>query len=96
MPGCVRVTDTASGHGSFPPTKATEGSGDTSINNLKLHRSGDAEAPHGSPSPSPVHSRSAGAGSGDVKCNGRDVMRFGDPIQCGGYFVTASGDVFIN
>lgn len=93
MPPVVRLTDIASGHGSFPPTNVIEASSDTICNGLGVHRLGDAIQPHASPSPSPIHSRASAVASTDVTCNGRGVVRIGDAVNCGGILVTGSGNV---
>jgi len=96
MPPVVRVGDTASGHGSFPPTTAQVGSGDTYVNSIPVHRVGDAIVSHGSPSPSPPHGRAAAAGSGNTFVNGSAVVRLGDAVSCGGVLVAGSPDTFVN
>lgn len=93
MPPVVRLTDIASGHGSFPPTDVIEASTDVICNGLGVHRLGDNIRPHPSPSPSPEHPRHSAVASTDVTCNGRGVVRIGDAVDCGGILVTGSGNV---
>jgi len=96
MPPPSRLGDTASGHGSFPPTVAIGSSPDTFINGIGSVRLGDAVASHGSPSPSPPHSRATAAGSPDTFVNGKPITRIGDAIGCGGLMVEGSGDTIVN
>lgn len=98
MPPAVRGsgTDTASGHGSFPPTKTSGCSSNVIINGKGAHRQGDSIISHGSPSPSPVHSRSAAGGSPNTLVNGKPLVRLGDPVSCGGSLVTGSRNVLCN
>ncbi len=96
MPGIVRKGDIGSGHGSFPPTNATGCSGNATVNGRGIHRLGDALVPHGSPSPSPVHSRAAGSASSDSVVNGKGIVRLGDAVNCGGNYITASGNSMCN
>lgn len=98
MPPAVRgqQVDTASGHGSFPPTQTDACSSDVLINNIGAHRTGDHIIDHGSPSPSPVHVRNAGEGSHNVLVNNKKLMRLGDAVVCGGNLVTGSSNVICN
>ena len=96
MPPVTRLTDIGSGHGSFPPTENIEGSSDTFVNGLNLHRAGDHLANHGSPSPSPPHERISAIGSPDTIINGKSATRIGDAIACGGIHVMGSPDTIIN
>lgn len=96
MPPAVRLGDIASGHGSFPPTKTIEGSGNTVVNSIPVHRNGDAIASHSSPSPSPPHKRAAACSSGNTFVNSKGVVRIGDCVSCGGMLVTGSGNTLIN
>lgn len=94
MPSVTRQGDLSTGHGSFPPTPATESSGDVFANGSGVVRVGDAYEPHSSPSPSPSHSRAASGGSGTVRVNGKPVHRIGDSIDCGDASAQGSPDVF--
>jgi len=96
MPPPSRVTDTATGHGSFPPSKVIEGSPDTFHNSLSAHRLGDAIAAHSSFSPSPPHPRKSSVGSPNTFVNGKAQVRIGDSVACGGMLASGSGDIFIN
>ena len=98
MPPVVRGShvDIASGHGSFPPTKTIECSGDVFVNGIGVHRFNDLIEPHGSPSPSPVHERRAKGHSNNSFVNGLGIVRIGDAVACGGVLVTGSGNVICN
>jgi uncharacterized Zn-binding protein involved in type VI secretion len=95
MPSQSRVGDNDTGHGSFPPTTITAGSGDVITNGKSSARKGDPLEAHGSPSPSPSHGRSISAGSGSVMINGIPAARINDPINCGGTLAAGSGDVIV-
>lgn len=41
-----RITDLCSGHKCYPPSIAIEGSSNTLVNDLPIHRLGDAYMPH--------------------------------------------------
>ena len=79
MPPVARLHDICSGHDSFIPSPVIQGSD----NNLPTFRKTDAVQPHPSPSPSPPHPRFGKAGSETVFVNNLDIMRIGDPIDCG-------------
>ena len=95
MPPASRVSDIALGHGSFPPSPATAGSGDVFSCSLAQHRVGDAIAPHGRPSPSPPHPRAAASGSGTVMTNSKGSVRIGDSVDCGGMLGKGCGTVIM-
>lgn len=92
MPPTSRKSDTASGHGCFPDSVATGGSGNVSINGIPALREGDAVAAHGCKKCKP-HPRAVAAGSPTVFVNGRPLARVGDGIDCGGAMAAGSADV---
>ncbi|MEH6578925.1 MAG: type VI secretion system PAAR protein [Amphritea sp.] len=94
MPKAARLGDIASGHGCFPPTPITSGSGDVLINGIPAARVGDSVAPHGCKD-CPPHGRNIAAGSATVFINGKPAARLGDAISCGGSVNAGSGNVFI-
>ena len=98
MPKASFKTATGSGHGChFPPTNATDGSGDVEIEGKPALRVGDAFAAHGcSPCGKPPHKRALSEGSGTVYINGRKAGRIGDPIDCGGTVQSGAGTVFFD
>lgn len=95
MPPVSRVGDIALGHGSFPPTPATAGSGDVFAGGPPVHRKGDAILLHPSPSPSPPHPRSASSGSTTVFTNSLGTARIGDSVDCGGMLVQGLATVIV-
>lgn len=94
MPKAARLGDIASGHGCFPPSPITSGSGDVFINGIPAARVGDSAAPHGCKD-CPPHCRNIAAGSATVFINGRPAARIGDALSCGGFVSTGSGNVHI-
>ncbi|MEH6578481.1 MAG: PAAR domain-containing protein [Amphritea sp.] len=94
MPKAARLGDSASGHGCFPPTQITSGSGDVLINGLPAARVGDSAAPHGCKD-CPPHGRTLVAGSASVFINGKPAVRVGDALSCGGVVISGSPNVFI-
>lgn len=91
-PPVSRLTDTGSGHNSFPSTVVISASSNTSVNSLLVARHGDALEPHGSPSPSPKHDRAICGHSEKTTVNSKGAARIGDAICCGGLLVTGSGN----
>jgi len=61
-----------------------------------ITRVGDAHVGHASPTPSPFHKGAYSAGSGNVKVNGKAVVRVGDPVSCGDAAAAGSGTVKVN
>jgi len=94
MAKAARLGDIGSGHGCFPPTPVTSGSGNVSTNGMPSARQGDPLAAHGCPK-CPPHGRSIAGGSGSVFINGKPAARAGDGISCGGSVAAGSGDVLI-
>ncbi|MCA2016723.1 type VI secretion system PAAR protein [Vibrio tritonius] len=98
MPGAARVGDIDTGHGCFPPTAITAGSGDVFIDGIAAARVGDPLQLHSCPCPKTphgLHGRSVAAGSGTVKINGVAAARLGDAVDCGGTIAVGSGTVII-
>ena len=95
MPPASRIGDIATGHGSFLPTPAIEGSPNVITGGSPQHRVGDNLAPHASASPSPPHPRTAAAGSGTVFTNSKGSVRIGDAVDCGGMLAQGFGTVII-
>ena len=90
----ARLWDIGSGHGGYPPTPVTSGSGDVTTNGRPAARVGDSLLLHAKPK-SPPHGRSIAQGSSTVSINGRAAARVGDNISCGGSISTGSGNVTI-
>lgn len=98
MPKAARMGDSCAGHGCFPSTPITAGSGDVSINGRPAARKGDTVLLHACPCPNMphgVHGRAISAGSASVSINGKAAARCGDAIGCGGSIAAGSGNVFI-
>ncbi|NQZ32451.1 MAG: PAAR domain-containing protein [Oceanospirillaceae bacterium] len=94
MPSAARASDSGSGHGCFPPTSITSGSGDVIIDGLPAARTGDGLSPHGCKD-CPPHGRGIAGGSSTVFINNRPAARVGDGISCGGSVSSGSGTVNI-
>ncbi|MEL4881403.1 PAAR domain-containing protein [Shewanella algae] len=98
MPKAARIGDSCAGHGCFPATPITAGSGDVSINGIPAARKGDSVLFHACPCPKVphgIHGRSISAGSANVSINGKEAARYGDAVGCGGSVAAGSGDVLI-
>ena len=93
MPAATRLGDTCTGHGSFPPRAATEGSPNVFINGQPVHRVGDAWAVHCDSSG--CHPSTTASGSSSVFCNGKPVARIGDDVACGSVIAKGSSNVFV-
>jgi uncharacterized Zn-binding protein involved in type VI secretion len=96
MPATVRLGDSGTGHGCWPPRANVAGSPDVFINDRAAHRVGDGWAAHTCPAIPETHAGSLAAGSGTVFVNGRALGRIGDPVSCGSAAATGSPDVFAN
>ena len=95
MSAVVRINDTCTGHGCYPPRSNSSGSGNTFVNNRAVHRVGDSWLPHSCPD-SPPHGGSQSSGSPNTFVNGRAVARVGDSITCGSTNASGSGNTFVN
>lgn len=93
MPGAARLGDTSTGHGSFPPMAADQGSPNVLINGIPAHRQGDHWAGHSNGKS--WHDGVLLGGSSTVLINGRPAGRIGDAISCGDTVATGSGNVII-
>lgn len=91
MPGAARINDLCSGHGSWPPRMATQGSNDVYVNNRKQHRQSDSWAVHCKPGGS-CHSSYLLAGSPTSYANNLQKGRIGDFVACGSVVMTGSTD----
>jgi len=96
MPGAVRLGDSCTGHGCWPPRGNVSASGDVFVNNRGSHRVGDGWAPHTCPPIPETHGSSQASGSPNVFVNNRPHARIGDSVACGSSNATGSGDVIIN
>ena len=91
MAGVTRLGDACTGHGAFPPRPNVAASGDVIVNGIGAVRKGDAWDTHCVPKS--CHGGAAASGSGTVKVNGKDLVRIGDPIDCGSSVAAGSSDV---
>ena len=92
MPAVVRLNDVCTGHGCFPSRANDQGSGDTFVNGIPVHRQGDHWETHCCGPP--CHDSTLAAGSGTAYVNGKQLGRVGDPVACGSACATGSGDTF--
>lgn len=90
----TRLTDICTGHSSWIPRPNAEASEDVFVNNLGVHREGDAWQQHPSNSPNPPHGGNLASGSSTVFINGKQCGRIGDPVDCGSAVATGSPDVY--
>ncbi|CAH9015481.1 PAAR motif protein [Vibrio phage 150E35-1] len=96
MAAASRIGDGTTGHGDFPPTTISAGSGDVFISGPAAARIGDAIIPHTrTAKPFDTHGGTISGGSSTVFINGKAAARIGDPISCGDTIAGGSGDVFI-
>ena len=95
----TRIGDKTTGHSTYKPRPAIEGSGDVFANSIGVNRVGDAWAPHGGDpayrgDPHPGESgHTTSAGSGSVFANNKAVARIGDPVE-GDTIAAGSPNVF--
>jgi uncharacterized Zn-binding protein involved in type VI secretion len=89
----VRLGDTCTGHGCWPPRANVGASGNVFVNGIGAHRVGDPWAAHTCPSIPQTHASVQASGSGTVRVNGAPVARTGDSIACGSSNATGSGNV---
>jgi uncharacterized Zn-binding protein involved in type VI secretion len=95
MPAAVRLGDSCTGHGPFPPRANDSASSNVFINGRGAHRIGDHWVMHCDPLPS-CHDGSAATGSSSVFVNGRALCRVGDQVSCGSAMASGSPNVFVN
>ena len=93
MPSVVRIGDSCTGHGGFPPRVNDFGSSDVFINGIGAHRVGDHWVTHCNPAPS-CHDSTLSSGSSTVFVNGQALGRIGDSIGCGSVCADGSNNVF--
>jgi uncharacterized Zn-binding protein involved in type VI secretion len=90
MPAVVRLGDVCTGHGCFGSRPNVQGSSDTFVNGLPVHRQTDGWASHCCGLP--CHSSVLAAGSAVTYVNGLQLGRVGDPVACGSACATGSPD----
>lgn len=94
MPAAVRLNDTCTGHGCWPPRPNDQASADVFINGRGAHRQGDHWAAHTCPSIPETHDSALAGGSPTVFVNGKPLGRIGDAVACGSAVATGSDNVF--
>jgi uncharacterized Zn-binding protein involved in type VI secretion len=94
QPACGHPSST-SGHGPYPPTVTTGGSGNVFVEGKPLTHVGVGTVPHTDPGPPETHGSSVSAGSSSVNVNSQPASRIGDAIGCGDALASGSGTVFI-
>lgn len=80
MGNAVKLGDSDTGHGSYPPTSVVAGSSTVNVDGMPLARQGDPLAPHD-------HNRSISGGSASVFVDGKPAARTGDAVSCGGVLI---------
>lgn len=93
--GAVRLGDSCSGHGCWPPRPNVSASPNVFVNGIASHRLGDAWAAHTCPSIPETHASVAATGSPTVFVNGKPKCRIGDAVACGSTMVQGSSNVFV-
>jgi len=91
VPGVCRENDVCTGHGCWPSRPNSEWSTNVFVNGRGVHRQGDGWQVHCCP---PCHAGNLASGSSTVYVNGKQMGRIGDPVDCGSFVQTGSGDVF--
>jgi len=95
MPAVHRLGDIGTGHQCWPSRPNIKASTDVRANALGWHREGDPWEIHCCVVfPFPCHIGSLQAGSSTVYVNNRQAGRVSDPVDCGSYAATGSGNVF--
>lgn len=95
MPAVVRLGDTCTGHGDYPPRANVSASTDVFINGKGAHRVGDGWGVHCNSTPV-CHAGTQATGSPTVFVNGKPLARVGDSIDCGSVNAVGSPNVFAN
>lgn len=90
----VRLSDTCTGHGCWPPRPNVQASPNVLVNGRGAHRVGDAWAAHTCPAIPETHASVQATGSSTVFVNGKALARVGDSIACGSSNATGSSNVF--
>lgn len=92
MPAVHRMGDVCTGHGCFPPRPNVQGAGTVFVNGIPAHRQSDMWAPH--VCATSVHASVMAGGSSTVFAEKLSIARIGDPVACGSFAMTGSGNVF--
>ena len=90
--GVHREGGSCTGHGCWPPRSNTSWSDNVKCNDLGVHREGDGWALHCCKKS--CHDSVLSQGSLTVFANDQGVGRIKDPVACGSFTHTGSGNVF--
>ena len=82
--------------GCWPSRENIQASGNVFANGRGVHRQSDQWDVHCCPAIPECHSGVLASGSPNVITNNLQTGRCGDPVNCGSYVITCSGDVIIN
>lgn len=96
MPGAARLGDIGTGHGCWISRPNDQASPNVIVNNRGIHRVTDHWMTHCCPAIPECHDSHLGDGSPNVYANNLKVGRCGDPVICGSYIATCSGNVIVN
>lgn len=88
-----RQGDLDTGHGCWPPRPTSSWASRTYVNNLLVHRDGDAYEVHCCPG-SDCHAGTGAGGSATVFVENKALRRVGDAVSCGGTAAEGSPNVF--
>lgn len=94
MPSAVRLGDSTTSHGCFPPTTLSSASSNVIINGIGAVKVGDSIIPHCCDST--CHGGVQASGSPNVMTNSNQQARVGDSISCGDTNAAGSPNVIIN
>lgn len=89
--GVHRKGEFCTGHGCWPPRANVEGSQNVFCNSIEVHREGDYWGLHVCKD---AHIGNLKEGSKTVKVNNQGMARITDPVNCGSFASTGSGNVF--
>lgn len=93
MSAAVRLGDSCTGHGCFPPRPSTSASPNVHVNGVPVVRVDDSWAVHCCGS---CHSGVSATGSPNVHANGKARCRVGDQVSCGSTMAEGSPNVNLN
>lgn len=92
MLSVAQMGKTSTGHGGYAPVPSLTGAGTVFVNGIPALRQTDTYAPH-CVGPA-CHVGSVLMGSSSVYCEGLQLARIGDPIDCGDVVSAGSANVF--
>lgn len=92
MPAAVRLGDTCSGHGCFPPRPTITAASKFIVEGAAAHRVGDQLAPH---TCVVTHGGVTVVGSSKFIVEGTPIARIGDAVDCGSVLMTGASKFFV-